>query len=370
MNIYGQKDFHPDILPLSSWSPSGDDMLLIAGPCSAESERQVINTAAQLVQYHVNIFRAGIWKPRSKPYTFEGCGEKGFRWLRKVKSDFLISTATEVMNSDELKTALDNGVDFLWLGTRTTINPYIMDDIAKTLQSDHVDVPIFIKNPIAPDLNAWIGAIERINGAGVKKIAVVHRGFQTAFAEPLRNEPYWEIPIKLKCLFPDMPVLSDPSHIAGDTAFVEQIIEKALKLDIAGLMVEVHCKPSEALSDKKQQLTPNEFGKILKNINFESIKHRANDNTESASECQRQIEMLRQKIDSYDSQLIKILSQRINTVKEIGKVKRQNNIPALQSARWNEVMEQSMALCEQLNVPKELAADILNIIHKHSIDIQ
>ena len=358
-----------DILPFSKWNPAGNKLLLIAGPCSAESEKQIVTTAAQLVKYHINIFRAGIWKPRSKPYSFSGCGICGFPWLNIVKKEFKLPIAIEIMSAEELNIALDNNIDYIWLGTRTTINPYMMDEIAKAIQG--TDIPVFIKNPISPDINAWIGAIERINNAGIKKIAVVHRGFQSMYASPFRNEPLWNIPVKLKCLYPDLPLICDPSHIAGDIKYIEQIISKALSLELSGLMVEVHNNPAKALSDSKQQLTPTQFGEILEKVKFYNRSCSPTINNAKENEIAlQQINTYRQLIDSYDENIIKTLAQRFDTVKKIGKIKQNLNMSALQSSRWNEIMKQCINLGKQLDLPEGFVSDLMELIHKQSLDIQ
>ncbi len=357
-----------DIEPFRQWSPAGDNLLLIAGPCSAESERQVMNTAAQLIEHKINIFRAGIWKPRSKPYTFTGCGEKGIPWLLEVKREFHLPVVVEVMNADQLKLVLDKGIDYIWLGARTTINPYMMDEISEALHG--CDIPVFIKNPISPDLNTWIGALERINDAGIRKIATVHRGFQSVYSAPLRNEPHWDLPIKLKCTYPDLPILCDPSHIAGETKYIEDIVKKALALETSGLMVEVHYKPSEALSDDKQQLTPTQFGKMLENVNFHDRRCGLASNTPEQEEVIAKINTCRQIIDGCNEDLIKVLAQRMAAVKEIGEAKRKLELPALQASRWRDVMNQCLSLADELGLSKELVTEIMDVIHKYSIKIQ
>lgn len=357
-----------NIQPFSEWNPAGDKQLLIAGPCSAESEMQVLTTAAQLVEHNVNIFRAGIWKPRSKPYTFRGCGEIGFSWLKKVKREFQFPIAVEVMSANELKIALDNEIDYIWLGARTTINPYMLDELAKALEN--TDIPVFIKNPISPDLDMLIGAIERINSAGIKKIAVIHRGFQSVYSAPYRNEPLWDIPIKLKCQYQDLPIICDPSHIAGDTQYIEEIIKKALTLEISGLMIEVHAHPSDALSDSKQQLSPQQFGKILQNVDFQNRRKRTSNNTPEKEAALMKINSQRQLIDIYDEQIIKLLAQRFEAVKEIGKIKKGVDIPALQSNRWNAVMKQCLSLGNEFGLSDEFVTNLMELIHKQSIDLQ
>ncbi len=357
-----------DIEPFSNWNPAGENQVLIAGPCSAETERQVITTAAQLVEYGVDIFRAGLWKPRSKPYTFKGCGEQGIPWLKRVKQEFHLPIAVEVISANELRVALDNDIDYIWLGARTTINPYMLDEISNALKG--YNIPVFIKNPISPDIDMWIGAIERINAVGIKKIAVIHRGFQSVYSAPLRNEPIWDIPIKLKCLYPELPIICDPSHIAGDVQYIESIVKKALTLQISGLMIEVHPHPSQALSDSKQQLNPQQFERLLEKVNFEDKRKAFANNTPEKEQASAKIESYRQFIDSCDDNILKLLAQRFGAVSEIGKIKNDLDIPALQASRWNVVMNRCLEKGKELGLPESFITELMELIHKQSIDLQ
>ena len=342
--------FDIEVQPLSAWSPSGDKPLIIAGPCSAETESQTLTTAKSLCG-HVNIFRAGIWKPRTDPDSFKGVGEEALKWLQRVKNDYSLPCATEVLSPAQVELALKYQVDYLWLGARTTINPFVVEEIAAALKG--VDIPVFVKNPLSPDLSVWVGAIRRLNKNGIKKIAAVHRGFNSLYAAPLRNDPIWNIPIKLKCMYPSLPLLCDPSHIAGDVKFVDAIIRKAISLDMTGLMVEVHANPETALSDSRQQLTPDRFLTILSHISDYITKPLyKNEVAEDTPEI-KQLEYLRSLISTFDENLLNTVSQRLHTVEEIGTIKEKLNMPALNVSRWNQFI-----------------TDLMELIHRESLELQ
>jgi chorismate mutase len=256
-----------NILPLKNWLYSGAETLLIAGPCSAENEEQVLATAKALaLNPKVKIFRAGIWKPRTRPDGFEGIGNQGLQWLKKVKETTGLLTTVEVATTNHIEECLKHGVDILWIGARTVGNPFSMQELAEVLKG--VDIPVLIKNPLNPDLKLWLGAIERLNNVGINKIAAIHRGFYTYNSKPYRNSPMWEIPIELKRIVPDLPIICDPSHIAGDKKLIASVSQRALDLEMDGLMIEVHPDPKNALTDAKQQLTPDEFTVLIDGLIF------------------------------------------------------------------------------------------------------
>ncbi|MDR2083391.1 MAG: bifunctional 3-deoxy-7-phosphoheptulonate synthase/chorismate mutase type II [Bacteroidales bacterium] len=355
-----------NIQEFSSWSPSFDKKLIIAGPCSAESEKQVLNTAEAIVN-DINIFRVGIWKARTQPKTFTGIGKSGLKWLKKVEELFNIPTMIEVLSPEHVKYALDHNIKYVWLGARTTVNPYLTEEIALALAGS--DMRVFIKNPMVPDISLWMGAIERINNAGINKIAAIHRGFQSMYSAPYRNEPIWEIPIKLKCMFPSLPILCDPSHIAGKTEYIEEIVNKALSLDMSGLMIETHISPKDALSDRAQQLSPGELHELLKSIDS-SQNNIINSGIGQIDESVRQIETLRKLIDSLDESMLKTISQRLKAVEEIGKLKKDINIPALQVSRWKEIIENRINIGNNLNLPEKFVEKLMEIIHYEALKRQ
>lgn len=358
-----------NISTFASWSPSGDNPLIIAGPCAAESKEQVNNTARRLVENGgVHIFRAGLWKPRTSPNSFTGVGRVGLKWLKSVKKTYSIPIATEVMSAKQLLLAVDSDIDYVWIGARTSVNPYSMDEIAAAMEN--IDIPVFIKNPLTPDLSAWIGAIERINNAGINKIAVVHRGFQSVYSAPLRNEPIWNIPIKLKCLYPSMPIICDPSHITGNTKFIANIVNKAISLDVSGFMIEVHENPSAALTDEKQQLTPTELSVLLKKIDGFVSNSLSLHAQISNDEEYTQIDHLRALIDSFDENIIKTLSQRFEATKEIGEIKKKLNISALQVTRWQEVMKNRLEEGKKLGLSEQFTTNLMELIHDEALKSQ
>ena len=355
-----------EIQEFSSWSPSINKKVIIAGPCSAESEKQLLNTAEALAG-SIDIFRAGIWKSRTQAKTFTGIGKSGLKYLKKIEELFNIPVMIEVLTPEHAALALQYDIKYVWLGARTTVNPYLVSEIAQALAGSEVGV--FIKNPIIPDLPMWIGAIERINSVGITKIAAIHRGFQSMFSAPYRNEPIWEISIKLKCMFPSLPIICDPSHIAGNTKYISEISKKSISLDMAGLMIETHINPQAALSDKEQQLNPSEL-KILIDTLYLPSENSPHIKTEDKSETLKQIENLRQLINSLDESMLKTISQRFNAVKEIGALKKELNIPALQVSRWNELMQNRISIGNDLSLSEEFVEKLMEIIHYEALKQQ
>jgi len=349
-----------NILPINQWfKESISSPLIIAGPCSAESENQVISTAEAISQIPgVSIFRAGIWKPRTRPGNFEGAGNKALKWLQKVQQQTKLKVAVEVATPEHVKLCIDAGVDILWIGARTTSNPFSVQQIAEALQN--CKIPVLIKNPINPDIDLWIGAIERVTQSGINKIAAVHRGFFPFEKTVLRNIPKWEIAIELMTRYHNLPVLCDPSHISGHTNYIKEISQKALDLTFEGLMIESHISPNDALSDKMQQLTPKSLGKMLKSLHF----RQANTNNIKIID---KIEIFRSKIDSLDFQLLELLLQRMKVVEEIGVYKSHNNISILQLRRWIEIINTRIEYGVKLGLNNDFIKQLLQLIHDESI---
>lgn len=348
-----------DIIKLSDWSPVIRQPLIISGPCSAESEEQVRATAkAVAATGKVQVLRAGIWKPRTRPDSFEGRGEQALPWLKKAGEETGLLTATEVANAQHVEAALKNGIDMLWIGARTTVNPFSVQEIANVLQG--VDVPVLVKNPINPDLQLWIGALERINRAGIKKLGAIHRGFSSFEKSPFRNAPMWEMAIELKTLIPELPMICDPSHISGNRELIPLVAQKALDLDMAGLMIESHINPSVALSDAQQQLTPESLHKILDELTVRTAA--SNDPV-----FKNVLQDLRQQIDELDDLLLEKLAARMNIAEQIGAYKRDNQVTILQVQRWEEILSKRIMHGAAMGLSEEFIKKLLQLIHKESI---
>lgn len=339
-----------------------ENPIIISGPCSAESEEQVFSTAEALSKNtSISILRAGIWKPRTRPNQFEGMGDIALPWLVDAAQKFNLKSATEVAKTEHVEKALNAGVDILWIGARTTVNPFSVQEIAESLKG--VDIPVFIKNPVNPDKGLWIGAIERIKNAGIKDVSLVHRGFSTYGKSIYRNEPMWEIAIEMMRKFPELTMICDPSHIGGNPELIEQIAQKALDLDMHGLMIESHVNPRTALSDAQQQITPERLLKILNSLSF---KKQYSENKNFISE----LENLRADIDILDENLIQLLAQRMEIVEKIGLFKKENNVTILQVDRWKEILKNRKELAALNDVDKSLIEEIFKVIHKNSIEQQ
>jgi len=348
-----------NILPLNSWFTDLKltSQIIIAGPCSAETEQQVLDTAIQLKKFDkVKIFRAGIWKPRTRPGSFEGKGEEALKWLKKVKTQTKLKTCVEVASPEHIELAVKYEVDILWIGARTVANPFAIQALADTLKD--YNIPVMIKNPINPDIELWQGAIERINGAGINKIAAIHRGFYPFEKTNLRNIPKWEIPIELKTRFNNLPIIGDPSHISGTTEYIKDIAQKGLDLNFDGLMIETHINPKQALSDAKQQLTPSELNNLVSNLHFR---------TDSTVTNIAEIELLREQIDSVDNQMLELLAKRMDIIEKIGNYKKKNDIAVFQLRRWEKIISTRKDFGNSLGLNIEFIKKILQIIHKESI---
>jgi chorismate mutase len=350
-----------DILPLNKWIETGKAPLVISGPCSAESEYQVMQTATELAKIpHVKIFRAGIWKPRTRPGLFEGVGVEGLKWLRQVKSQTSFLTAVEVANPEHVEAALKFEVDILWIGARTVVNPFSLQELANALNG--VDVPVMVKNPVNPDMNLWIGALERINMSGIKRIAAIHRGFYFFDKTPYRNAPMWEIPIELKRRIPNLPVICDPSHICGERNMLLDVAQKAMDLEMNGLMLESHIDPDNALTDPQQQIKPSELENLISALVIRT--------QEANIEFESKLEELRTEIDKIDAELIHILSRRMQLVDEIGHYKKDHNITILQLKRWSNIVQNRLRTGIDSGLQKEFLQKLLEIVHIESIQRQ
>ena len=345
-----------ELSPLSL--PSDNERpFVIAGPCSAETEEQVMTTALQLASKGCHMFRAGIWKPRTKPGGFEGNGEVALPWMEQVKKETGMLTATEVATPEHVELALKYGIDILWIGARTTANPFAVQAIADSLKG--IDVPVLIKNPVNPDLELWIGALERINGAGIKRIGAIHRGFSSYDKKIYRNLPMWQIPIELSRRIPGLPIVNDPSHIGGRRDLIAPLCQQAMDLGMDGLIVESHCNPEKAWSDASQQVTPDILDFILSIL----VIRKETQTTEN-------ITALRKQIDEIDNSLIDILSKRMRISREIGQYKKEHSMTILQTARYSEILDKRGAQASLLGIDPECVKKIFESIHEESVNQQ
>ncbi|WP_437917765.1 chorismate mutase [Sphingobacterium sp. LRF_L2] len=348
-----------DIVPLKSWIDTGDKPLIIAGPCSAETEEQLVSTAHLLANTgKVNVLRAGIWKPRTRPGEFEGIGSIGLEWLKRAKEETGLLTATEVATAKHVEEALAAGVDILWIGARSTANPFTVQEIADALVG--VDVPVLIKNPVNPDLSLWIGALERLNRAGIKKLGAIHRGFSSFEKTAFRNEPMWDLAIQLKSACPELPIINDPSHICGNRELIPYIAQKAMDMDLQGLIIESHIDPSVAWTDAKQQVTPAALAELIDNL---AVRHPESDNPA----FEDKLSELRTQIDKLDDTILKQIGDRMKIAEKIGEYKRDNNVTILQVNRWDEIVQKRLQLAKALSLSEEFAAKYLELLHNESI---
>jgi len=350
-----------DIEPISSWGVESQRPLIISGPCSAETEEQVMETARGLSAAGVKIFRAGIWKPRTRPNTFEGVGSIGLQWMKKAKEETGMLISTEVANVKHVYEALKNGVDIIWIGARTSANPFAVQEIADALQG--VDIPVLVKNPVNPDVELWIGAIERIYGAGITKLGAIHRGFSSHGQSKFRNLPMWQLPIELRRRMRNLPIICDPSHIAGKADLVFEVSQKAMDLSHDGLIIESHPNPKVALSDGKQQLTPAQVKDLMDKL---VVREATSDNPELKSS----LEALRHQIDEIDEELLNVIQKRMDVVKLIGQHKKDNNIRILQTTRWDEIINQMIEHGAKRGLSEEFVDKLFKAVHQESINIQ
>jgi len=328
--------------------------IVIAGPCSAETESQVMNSAKQLASKGIKIFRAGIWKPRTKPGGFEGIGVEGLTWLKNVKKETGMYISTEVATAKHVYEALKQGIDILWIGARTTANPFAVQEIADALKG--VDIPILVKNPTNPDLDLWIGALERINNAGLRRLGAIHRGFSSYDKKIYRNLPQWHIPIELRRRLPELPIFCDPSHIGGKRELIASISQQAMDLNFDGLIVEAHCDPDNAWSDAAQQVTPDILDYILNLL----VIRKETQSTENLNE-------LRHQIDECDNSIIEILAKRMRISREIGTYKKEHDMTILQTGRYNEILDKRGAQGEQCGMDPDFMKKIFEAIHEESV---
>ncbi len=351
-----------NISPFSSWFAEAIFPLFIAGPCGAETEEQVIQTAVEIAKLKkVSVLRAGIWKPRTRPDSFEGMGEEGLKWLLQAKKITGLKTTVEVANAEHVGLALKYDVDILWIGARTTVNPFYVQEIADALIG--VDIPVMVKNPVNPDLQLWIGTLERLNRNGISKLMAIHRGFTAYSHTPYRNAPIWKIAIELKRLIPELPLICDPSHIAGNRELLLMISQKAFDLEMNGLMIESHIDPDYALSDSKQQVTPAALDQLLNSI---IIRRKKSDNIE----FENTLELLRSRIDRTDYQLLETLASRMKIVNQIGEYKRDNDVTILQLERWAYIMKDRIPFGSNHELNSDFVKLLFQLIHDESIRIQ
>lgn len=350
------------VSPIKDWLPEINNPLLVAGPCSLETEEQAMDTARQLAKDpRVFVYRGGVWKPRTRPGSFEGIGQEGLEWLKQVKQETGLRVGTEVANAQHTEAALKAGLDVLWIGARSTASPFVVQEIADVLQG--TDAVVMVKNPVNPDVQLWMGAFERLNRVGITKLVGIHRGFTPFRETKYRNYPNWQTFIELRQLMPQLPVICDPSHIAGKREYLQEVSQKAFDLGMDGLMIESHRDPSCALSDAGQQLTPTDLFAMLDKL---IIRNEKVDNVQ----FENQLDMLRSRIDALDAELLTILANRVQIAKEIGKYKRENNVTALQMNRWTELMKNRVAVGERLELNKTFVQILFQLIHEDSVRMQ
>jgi chorismate mutase len=351
-----------DINPIKAWLPHIDNPLLVSGPCSLETEQQVLDTARLLAKdKRVFVYRGGVWKPRTRPGSFEGVGSIGLKWLQMVREETGLKVGAEVANAQHTEEALKAGLDVLWIGARSTASPFVVQEIADVLKGS--DAVVMIKNPVNPDVQLWMGAIERVHRAGIKNIVAIHRGFTPFRDTKYRNYPNWKTVIELRRNVPNLPIICDPSHIAGKREFLFEIAQKAFDMGMEGLMLESHIDPSCALSDAGQQLTPADLGKLLDKL---VIRYETANNPD----FENRLDMLRNRIDAIDSELLEMLSSRVEIVKEIGRYKKENNVTALQMNRWSQLMDNRINVGKGMNLDETFIKILFQLIHEDSVRMQ
>ena len=352
-----------EIIPMYEWGMFTEPKpSVVAGPCSAESEEQVMETAKGLKEMGINVFRAGIWKPRTHPGCFEGVGAVGLKWLQRVQEEYGLKVATEVAGEKHVAECLKHGVDMVWLGARTTANPFLVQEIADALKG--TDIPVLVKNPVNADLDLWIGALERLSRAGIKKLGVIHRGFSTFDKIKYRNDPQWQVAIELRSRYPELPFFVDPSHMGGSRDYIQEISQRSLDLGFEGLMIESHCNPAVALSDAKQQLTPDELSDLL----YNQVVVRDKDS--DAPQWKENIDQLRAKIDVIDENIVYALGSRMNISRKIGEYKKENNIAIIQTARWDKVFSKVLEKGKEYGLSEKFLSDVFTAIHEASVEVQ
>jgi chorismate mutase len=346
---------------LSSWT-GVQRPFIISGPCSAETEEQMVATARQIAATgKAHALRAGIWKPRTRPGQYEGAGDIGLKWLIRAKEETGLPVTTEVANAAHVDACLKAGVDFLWVGARTTVNPFSVQEVADALKG--VNIPVLVKNPVNPDLELWIGALERLNRAGITKLAAIHRGFSSFEKGPFRNAPMWDMAIELKTRVPELDIICDPSHISGNRELISLISQKALDLDMAGLMIESHLNPDAAWSDAKQQVTPANLAKIIDGLVVRTVSSENKTFKDTLS-------VLREQIDQLDDEIMTRMASRMKISEKIGQYKQENNVTILQVNRWEEIVHTRVAMAKAMGLDEGFMRDLLRLVHHESIQIQ
>ena len=347
---------------LQGWIDQTASPFVIAGPCSAESLDQVLSIAKSLkADNKVSVFRAGVWKPRTRPGSFEGVGSEALGWLSEVKKQTGLSVITEVANANHVEEVLKNDIDMLWIGARTTVNPFYVQEIAEALKG--VNIPVLVKNPLHADLGLWIGALERFDKVGVSQLGAIHRGFFSNNPAPFRNEPRWDLSFELRAKAPEIPILCDPSHIAGKREWIKEVSQTAMDINFDGLMIETHNNPDSALSDAEQQITPKTLNSILEGLIIRT------ENFDSA-ESEKKLKAIRYEIDRLDSKFISLLNGRKDLINKIGEIKFEDDMTIFQMQRWFEIMRNRENLAEELGVNKSLVHELFNVIHKYSVNQQ
>lgn len=333
--------------------------LIIAGPCAAESEQQVMTTAASLKQFNVDFFRAGLWKPRTSPHSFQGVGAKGIKWLVNVREKYGLKVATEVATPQHVALCRDAGLDALWIGARTVSDPFAVQALSEYLMG--YEGTVMVKNPISDDVDLWEGAIQRLQLMGISNIVAIHRGVKTSVYHPtgMRNKPEWSMPIELRRRMPQIPIICDPSHITGNAQIVPQVAQQAVSLGLEGLMVEVHCEPAKALSDRMQQLTPQQFGTMIAGLNFRQ-----------QSKAEQNLLQLREQIDEIDNQIWQLIEHRMDISARIGEIKHQQGLPVFQPERYQNILQQRLQWAQQHQLPEQLVNDIMQALHNASVQKQ
>ena len=334
---------------------------VIAGPCSAETEEQIMETAKGLKEIGINVFRAGIWKPRTHPGSFEGVGAPGLKWLQRVQKELGMKVCTEVASEKHVYECIKYGVDMVWIGARTSANPFLMQEIADALRD--TDIPVLVKNPVNPDLDLWIGALERLNRQGIRKIGVIHRGFSSLAEKKYRNSPEWQVAVELRSRYPEMPFFCDPSHMAGCRDYLQELSQQAMNLGFDGLMIESHCDPSCALSDARQQITPSQLIDLLESL---IVRDSDTDN----EEYHENIDQLRTRIDSCDEEILRTLGARMQISRKIGQYKKANNIAIIQASRWDSILESVLKSADIYGLDREFISKVFNAIHEASVKEQ
>jgi chorismate mutase len=349
-----------DLIPISDWNPIlSEKPVIISGPCSAETEEQLLSTAREIKKTkRVKVIRAGIWKPRTSPNSFEGVGRIGLKWLQQVKKETGLLTTVEVTTPEDIEDCLEHEVDILWIGARSSSNPVYIRKLAEALKG--VDIPVMVKNPVHPDIDLWLGTLERFYKVGIHKLAAVHRGFFPFEKTSLRNIPKWEIPLELKRRQPELPIICDPSHIAGRVDSIQDIAQKAMYLGMDGLMIESHIDPTNALSDAKQQVTPAQLDHLLKTLTYGQFVF------ESDQKHDR-LDMFREQLDSLDQQMIELMAQRMKIVEQIGAYKKKNNLSVFQLRRWQKTINMNTKIGRKLGLSKDFLVKLISMIHMESI---